>query len=169
MDNDDFKEGQYEFMSHLRHHGFPSPLLDWSLSPYVALFFALNNSNKMDSAAVYAYIEYQGEGKGGTVGSPQIVTIDRYIETHKRHFMQQSEYTFCVKRENEDWYYCSHEDAFGKSYLNQDKLVKLIISRNAKEEFLKHLDQMNINAYSLFASEEHLMQTLAFREKNCLT
>lgn len=32
----------YGFMTRLRHHGFPSPLLDWPQSPYIAAFFAFN-------------------------------------------------------------------------------------------------------------------------------
>ena len=29
-----------EYLTFLRHCGFPSPLLDWSLSPFIAAFFA---------------------------------------------------------------------------------------------------------------------------------
>jgi FRG domain len=38
------KPDLYSYMVYLRHHGFPSPLLDWSRSPYVAAFFAFRDS-----------------------------------------------------------------------------------------------------------------------------
>jgi hypothetical protein len=34
----------YSYMTYLRHHSFPSPLLDWSRSPYVAAYFAFRNA-----------------------------------------------------------------------------------------------------------------------------
>ncbi len=33
----------YEFMTYLRHNGFPSPLIDWTKSPYIAAYFAFRD------------------------------------------------------------------------------------------------------------------------------
>lgn len=163
-----FLEGQYEFMAHLRHHGFPSPLLDWSKSPYVALFFALREADESQPVAVYVYVEFLGEGKSGIVGAPEIASLGHYIYSHKRHFIQQSEYTVCVEKKDKTWFYCSHEAAFEREDDNQDMLLKLELPGSEKINILKKLDQMNVNSFSLFGNEEGLMQMLAFREKDGL-
>lgn len=158
------REGQYEFMAYLRHHGFPTPLLDWSRSLYVALFFALCDQNQNENSAIYMYIENLGFGKSGVVGSPEISTLGEYVTTHKRHWIQQSNYTSCVAKVNDEWVFHPHQNAFGRSSDEFDRLIKVEIMPNERINMLKQLDFMNINAFSLFGTEEALMKTLAFRE-----
>src|SRR5271169_2132405 len=57
----------YDYMVYLRHHNFPSPLLDWSRSSYIAAFFAFMQAspNENGRVAIYVFLEWQGEFNPG--------------------------------------------------------------------------------------------------------
>jgi hypothetical protein len=60
--------------------------------------------------------------------------------------------------------YSNHSDVFDKAYAGQDQLWKLTMPRALRGEVLAMLNDFNLNSYSLFASEDALIQTLAARE-----
>lgn len=153
----------YDYMVYLRHHGFPSPLLDWSRSLHVATYFAFREPPLSDRVAVFAYIERPTGLKTYSSGAPAIWSKGPYIRSHKRHFLQQCEYTICIVRKNE-WHYASHEEAFGRNNADQDLLWKLQLPSSQRPKVLRALDAYNLNAFSLFGSEEALMETAAIRE-----
>jgi hypothetical protein len=151
----------YRYMAYLRHYGFPSPLLDWSRTPYVAAYFAFRHANK-DKVAIYVY--RAGRIKRYSSKEPQIHSLGPYVQTHRRHFLQQSEYTICVSFTNSTaWNYAPHESVFSRNRPNQDVVLKFTIPATERIKVLTALDSYNLNAFSLFESDEALMETMALR------
>ncbi|NTU49704.1 MAG: FRG domain-containing protein [Desulfobulbaceae bacterium] len=156
----------YSYMSFLRHFGFPSPMIDWTSSPYVAAYFAFRCfSSTIEKVSIYIFLESTSEIglKTGRRNEPCIYRFGPYVKTDRRHFIQQSQYSVCILNDGE-WCYVSHEEAFARCNPAQDVLLKFNIPYSERLKVLRVLDIYNINALSLFGSTESLMETMALRE-----
>jgi hypothetical protein len=150
--------GLMGFMIHLRHVGFPSPLLDWTASPYVAAYFAYSRAYKED-VAIYALMEPDVQTYDPT--EPHIQTAGRYQRTSERHHIQQAQYSVCMFERDDVEYFASHEAISGENV--QNVIVKFVIPSPEKVQVLDLLSSMNINQYTLFRSEEGLADLLAHK------
>jgi hypothetical protein len=96
------------------------------------------------------------------------MTFGPIVRTHKRHFLQQCEYSLCAIMKDNEWRFEEHERADtdwegDDSFLVNSQIIKFNIPGSERVKVLKNLDQYNLNALSLFGSEEGLMETMAYR------
>ncbi len=162
----------YGYLIYLRQHGFPSPLLDWSASPYIAAYFAFAQrdlNNDTTHRAIFAYIEHRSIKFYDDIG--QINVWGPSVKTLKRHFLQQAWYSMATKilRDNKDWQFTDHDKFYEKESgdeeaAKQDILIKITIPTSERIKVLTHLDRYNLNQFSLFETEDDLIKTIAFRE-----
>ncbi len=160
---DDERSG---YMAYLRHCGFPSPLLDWTASPYMAAFFAFSSRKRPKSGevAIYSYRKYPEGFEEFVEGEARIHGIGPCLKAGKRHMYQQSEYTLCKKNHAKgDVVYGCHKDVFDRGKTYQDIVVKYEIEYDERKEVLADLALMGINNFSLFQTEESLMNYLAWK------
>jgi hypothetical protein len=170
-DEDGFQDQLSQYMIYLRHHGFPSPLLDWSRSQYIAAFFAFRDEPKSNVGkevqyrSIYAYCERPTGGKSGSASMPTLYVMNGNVPAHHRHFRQQSVYTICLSFNESQLRYESHQVAFSANNTDQDLFWRFNIHSSEKKKVLRKLDEYNLNAYSLMGTEESLLETKWVRER----
>ncbi len=157
-----------EYLTYLRHHGFPSPLIDVTLSEYVALFFAcedaVDSAKKIKSGKVFVL---QSELWNHAVsGYKEIHEIGHYIETDLRHLTQQSEYLIacCFDLDKNEWKFVPFdlEGSLKDACQESESILEIRIPASVKVNLLKELDKMNINHYTLYRDEDSLMKKMKF-------
>jgi len=155
---------EYPYMAYLRHQGFPSPLLDWTRSAFVAAFFAFHKADETSEDGVSIFVcttEIPNKLHGNDM--PLVFRYGPYVNTDRRHFLQQSEYTLCV-RFYDEWKFEPYCSVFEPGLHQQVICWKFDIAASERRKVLTELNEYNLNAYSLFGSEESMMETLATKE-----
>jgi hypothetical protein len=62
------------------------------------------------------------------------------------------------------WFFTPHDGVFDvKDHLQQDLLWKMTVPAKERTKALRYFDKFNLNSFTLFDSEEGLLEMLAMR------
>ncbi len=163
----------FSFMVHLRHHGFPSPLIDWTEDLRIAAFFAFENiPDGAEQVAIYTFRENTGHPQDmSNMLEPTAIEIGHNIPGIERHENQKSHYILCVQLDNTEdfknavfsnmekdinqpgFYLDGNGDDVDLS-LVRNVTCKFTIPVSERNKVLKKLQTMNINRCFLFGETE---------------
>jgi hypothetical protein len=136
-----------------RHHGVPSPVLDWSESPYIDSYFAFEGAAADPPRPVAVWILDRSRiapaaGRVNLIDDPDLLRFNR------RALRQRGLFTrvlTCLK---------------SVEVILADALTKLTIPASEREVALADLDAMAINAATLFGDLDGAARTATYRLTN---
>ena len=157
---------EIEYLTYLRHHGFPSPLIDFTQSEYIALFFACEDAINVNKANTNGKIFALNSNlkEAFSCGYKEFHRIGHYVDTDPRHIAQQSEYLIACCFSSDKWMFVPFnlEQNLQDSSVKENSVLEIEVEASAKMELLQELNKMNINHFTLYRDEDSLMKKMKF-------
>ncbi len=159
------------FFNLIQHHGYPTPLLDWTYSPYVAAFFAYRGISNEDAAnsdpnkKVRIHIFDQAQWKTDwkqlnmVLATAPHVSIGEYAAIENERLIPQQAASTITNLDDIESYIKSKGSTNGKTYLSAIDLPV-----RDRKRVIHELNFMGITAGSLFPGLDGACEEL--KERN---
>jgi DNA polymerase III epsilon subunit len=140
-------ENEIEWMAIAQHHGLPTRLLDWSLSPLVACFFAVQSLSS-DDAAIYIY-DIGKFKKEEEINPSKLNDIVAFFPSHgtKRVTAQSGMFTIHPTKNMK---------------LESESIKKIVIQATKKKYFLEKLVKYGIHQGTIFPDLDGLSNYIRY-------
>lgn len=148
--------GLAEFLAFIQHNGFPTPLLDWTYSPYVAAYFAFESINHFqpqnNMVAIYAFNQRDWSTKFKQVYdvtnfTPHVSVLRPRIVGNHKLALQQGCFTWSNLEDIESHIRFNEKDG-------QLFLTKYELDVEERPKVMRELSLMGISAVQLMPSVE---------------